>query len=74
MATKSLLRRARIDTAPVAHNCKANRGHRLERGDRRVTVHRGNSSQEHYCLRCAVRMVEQDIATLKGLYDALAAP
>ena len=71
MRTKTLVRRAIVDAAVNAHNCEANRAHRIERGHRRLRVHGG---AEHYCSECAANMIEKDIATLKALYEQLHRP
>ena len=64
MATKSLVTRVEIDTVLRAHNCQANRRHRLEQGDARLKVRNGRSS-DHYCTSCALIIVERDIAKLR---------
>lgn len=63
---KSLLIRVEIDEAKHAHNCQANSGHRLERGDKRLKVRTGRS-WDHYCAPCAAVMIERDIAELQEL-------
>lgn len=68
---KSLLIPVDVDEALKAHNCQANASHRIERGDRRLKVRNGRS-WDHYCLSCARRIVERDIAALQevtGKFD-----
>lgn len=70
MPKKSLVQRSEVDEAQKAHNCQANRKHRLERGDRRLKVH-VDRSQDHYCLGCALKIIEQDIEKLQILAQQL---
>lgn len=70
MPTKSIVTRVEIDTALRAHNCQANRRHRLERGDPRLKVRSGRS-WDHYCAACAARILEQDAAKLRLLLERL---
>jgi len=63
---KSLLIRAQIDEAQKAHNCQANAGHRLARGDKRLKVRNGRS-WDHYCVSCAAIILERDISELQAL-------
>ncbi|MGH9397265.1 MAG: hypothetical protein ACRD18_10505 [Terriglobia bacterium] len=63
---KSLLIRAEIDEAQKAHNCQASAMHRIERGDTRLKVRNGRS-WDHYCVPCAVLIIERDIAELQDL-------
>jgi hypothetical protein len=70
MATKSLITRVEIDRALRAHNCQANRRHRLERGDTRLKVRNGRS-WDHYCHACAASILDRDIARLGRLQNAL---
>lgn len=66
MATKSLVTRVEFDAALRPHNCQANRKHRVERGDKRLKVRNGRS-WDHYCLSCAGRIIDGDIAKLESL-------
>jgi hypothetical protein len=63
---KSLLIRVEIDDAKKAHNCQANSGHRVEKGDKRLKVRNGRS-WDHYCAPCAAVIVQRDILELQGL-------
>jgi hypothetical protein len=67
---KSLLIRVEMDEALKAHNCQANSKHRLVRGDRRLKV-RNARSWDHYCVPCAIVMIERDIAELQDLQSRL---
>lgn len=66
MATKSIVIRVEIDRAVRAHNCQANRQHRLERGHARLKVRNGRS-WDHYCAPCAEQILGRDIARLTHL-------
>ena len=66
MATKSLVIRVEVDHALKAHNCQANRRHRLEKGDRRLKVRNGRS-WDHYCVPCATVILARDVAKLRTL-------
>lgn len=66
MARKSLVQRSEIDQAQKSHNCQANAKHRLTPGDRRLKVY-VDRSHDHYCVDCAVKIIEADIAKLQEL-------
>ncbi len=68
--SKSLLPNVVVDEAERAHNCQHNAAHRLERGDKRLKV-RVDRTYEHFCVRCALAIIERDIRTLNGLAEAL---
>lgn len=70
MATKSIVIRVEIDNAQRAHNCQANRRHRLERGHARLKVRNGRS-WAHYCVPCAKAILERDVAKLRQLLGRL---
>ncbi len=63
---RSLLTRIEVDEVKKAHNCQGNQRHRLERGNRRLKV-RNARGWDHYCVNCAQRIVDQDIAALQDL-------
>lgn len=66
MATKSLVIRVLVDVALKAHNCQANKTHRIERGEVRLKVRNGRS-WDHYCRACATTIIARDIAKLTNL-------
>ncbi len=66
MAIKSLLIQTKVDTAKHAHNCQANKRHRIEQGDVRLKVQNGRS-WDHYCSACAVTIITRDLAKLTAL-------
>jgi hypothetical protein len=70
MATKSLVIRVEIDAARKAHNCQANRRHRLERGHTRLKVRNGRS-WDHYCAPCSAAILTRDLAKLRRLLNEI---
>ena len=70
MARKSLVQRVAVDQAKRAHNCQANRRHRVQRGDTRLKVFNGRSA-DHYCFACALQIVEHDLEKLRQLLPLL---
>lgn len=52
-----------------AHDCRNNKGHRLEKGDRRLTV-KEDGSELHYCATCAKSFLANDIKRLQDLLTA----
>ena len=66
MAIKSLIDQVRIEVAIKAHNCRANKAHRIERGQVRLAVREGLGWLT-YCADCAARMIDADIAKLQRL-------
>ena len=70
---KSLLIRVETDEAQRAHNCQASAKHRIQRGDRRLKVRNGRS-WDHYCVPCAIAILERDIAELQTLQRQFQAP
>jgi hypothetical protein len=71
VATKSLVIRVEVDHALKAHNCQANRQHRLERGDRRLKVRNGRG-WDHYCVPCATNILMRDMGRLRALLTQFA--
>ncbi len=63
---KSIIKRVEVDVALKSHNCQHNRGHRIQRGDKRLKV-RKDRSWEHYCKECALKIIERDTERLKKL-------
>ena len=69
MAVKSLLRHPKklcIDTAQRSHNCQSGR-HRIVSGKRRLKVFTDARSPDHYCVDCALKIIEADTARLREL-------
>lgn len=67
---KSILHRLLVDQAGKAHNCKHNKRHRLERGERRLKF-KVQRTYEHFCVQCALRMIDKARARLDELEQQL---
>ncbi len=63
---RSLLMRVEIDEAYKSHNCQANARHRIQKGHKRLKVRNGRS-WDHYCVPCAVVIVDRGNAELQAL-------
>ena len=70
MAHKSILLNVRVDVVCRAHDCQHNRRHRLEKGQLRLKV-RKDRSDEHFCVQCALGIIERDIKELESLAQQL---
>lgn len=70
MGKKSLIQRSEVDYAKAAHNCQASSKHRLKNGDVRLKVYI-ERSHAHYCLECALGIIERDVVKLKELANQL---
>lgn len=66
MGRKSLVQRSEVDQVQKAHNCQSNQKHRLQRGERRLKVWK-DRSPDHYCVACALAIIERDIEILQCL-------
>jgi hypothetical protein len=64
MAYRSLIVSMEITTVGRAHDCRYNKNHRLEKGDRRLTV-RADGDEHHYCLACAKTFLAKDVERLR---------
>jgi hypothetical protein len=49
-----------------AHNCRFNKNHRLEKGQRRLTI-KSEGDEHHYCVACAKSFLAADIKRLQIL-------
>jgi hypothetical protein len=63
---KSILVRIEVDEARRSHNCQHNAAHRLTPGEKRLKVWK-DRSPEHYCVDCALSIINRDIAKLQQL-------
>ena len=63
---KSLLVSMGWTEAGRAHNCRSDAKHRIEKGDRRLTV-KQDGDDLHYCEACAVRFLDKDIQRIAAL-------
>lgn len=64
--TKSLITQVSIDYAVKSHNCQANSGHRINKGDKRLKVKNG-MGWDYYCWDCALKILSNDIKKLVDL-------
>jgi hypothetical protein len=67
---KSILQRVTVDIASRAHNCQHISSHRVDKGDKRLKVAVGRS-YEHFCIACALQIIESDITKLLQLKKEL---
>jgi len=67
---KSLLQRVSIDVALKGHKCQHNKSHLIARGERRLKLTVGRSYQ-HYCIECALKIIESDIEKLASIRKQL---
>jgi hypothetical protein len=51
-----------------AHDCRNNRGHRIDKGNNRLTV-KEDGDEHHYCVTCAKTFLSSDIKRLAQLLD-----
>ena len=63
---RSLVAKMEMTTAGRAHDCRSNRRHRLEKGDRRLTVW-SDGRPHHYCLVCGEDFLVRGIGRLREL-------
>ncbi len=66
MANKSILKRLEVDVALKSHDCQHNANHRVSRGDKRLKLWK-ERSPEHFCVKCAMEMIERDIARMQAI-------
>jgi hypothetical protein len=52
--------------AKRAHDCRFNQKHRLEKGQRRLTI-KSDGDEHHYCVACAKTFLAADITRLQAL-------
>ena len=57
---------AKVDVVGAAHDCQANHGRRLVKGEVRLKVRKGRS-WEHYCRECAEKIIASGIEKLTKL-------
>lgn len=69
---KSILQRIKVDCAGKAHNCQHNPSHRILMGEKRLKVTK-DRSDEHYCIACAVEIIDRDIQKLTEMRTELLA-
>lgn len=67
---KSLLKTINITTAGKAHNCRANKSHKIVKGDKRLTIKEGQSVC-NYCIDCGRHFVGLSMDKLKLLSEEI---
>ena len=67
---KSILQNASVDSAGRAHNCQHINSHRIEKGQKRLKV-KVDRSFDHFCVTCALKIIDSDISTLQELRQQL---
>lgn len=63
---KSLVLSMTVDQALRRHTCQHNNKHVISKGDLRLKVANGRSS-EHYCIACAERFIDLAVQDLQKL-------
>jgi hypothetical protein len=66
VATKSLIVRTEFDYAKKSHNCRADKDHRIQQGEKRLNVRVGRS-WSRYCMTCAAKILGKARARLAEL-------
>ncbi len=66
---KSLIHNIRWTEAARAHNCRHNDSHRIEKGQRRLTL-KIDGDEHHYCENCAKNFLAADISRLQAILAA----
>jgi hypothetical protein len=51
-----------------AHDCRFNGNHRIQKGQRRLTI-RADGEEHHYCVGCAKSFLAADIKRLENLLE-----
>ena len=65
---KSILKKSEFTIAKASHNCKNNSKHRINMGDKRLTITEGRN-RNHYCKECAILFLEKDMENLEKLIN-----
>lgn len=63
---RSLIVSMAITTAGASHNCRHNDNHRIQKGERRLTI-TSDGDKHHYCLACARGFLTNDLTRLRAL-------
>jgi hypothetical protein len=53
-----------VDVAKKSHNCQHNRNHRIEMGDKRLSVKAGRG-HDRFCKDCAIETLQRDITSIE---------
>ncbi|GED55700.1 hypothetical protein [Brevibacillus agri] len=67
---KSFLKKVSVDMTLKSHKCQHVKTHILNQGDKRMKLTVGRT-HEHFCIECAIKIIDSDIAKLKALREAL---
>lgn len=65
---RSLIVSMEWTSAGRAHDCRYNKNHRLEKGQRRLTI-KSDGDEHHYCVACAKTFLAADIKRLQTLLE-----
>jgi hypothetical protein len=67
---KSLVKNVTVNKAVKSHNCKRDKEHRVQAGEKRLRVKEGRSTA-HYCPECGTASILADITKLQNLQKEL---
>jgi hypothetical protein len=56
-----------------AHDCRYNKNHRLEKGQRRLTI-KSDGDEHHYCVACAKTFLVADIKRMHAMLEQADGP
>ena len=62
-----------VDRAIRSHDCQHSAKHRLGPGDKRLKITK-DRTEEHFCVACALEMIEVATAKLQSLASELRRP
>jgi hypothetical protein len=68
--SRRLTLRLKVDVAQKRHACQHNAAHVIRMGDRRLKVTR-ERTDEHYCIACGRRFIQESVALLAALDQQL---
>ena len=67
---KSFLKSVSVEVAERAHWCKHNKKHKINKGDKRLTLKEGRK-KERFCTICAMESIKRDIDKLLNILNEL---
>jgi hypothetical protein len=67
---KTFLDSMLVDVAKKSHNCQHNSKHRIEMGDKRLSVKAGRG-YDRFCKDCAIETLRHDIARIQQTISTL---
>jgi hypothetical protein len=65
---KTLVKSISVDDAQRAHSCQHVSSHRVLKGEKRLKL-KVNRTYEHFCITCALQIIEADIQKLQRIRD-----